>query len=137
MNAHAQRAEIPDTNDEGPKPMEATDAEVTARASAVLAEKYAAAVFDETGKVARPGFLVAPGAPGAGRARVQHRTLFPSDERSELSFADAAAEEFVLVEAYADLLGAAGWEVQCRPATRPNLLVAPPTAHRGEDIART
>ncbi|WP_331750923.1 hypothetical protein OG215_36940 (plasmid) [Streptomyces globisporus] len=117
--------------------MEATDEEVAARAGAVLAEKHAAAVFDETEKVARPGFLVAPGASGAGRARVQHRTLFPSDERSTLSFADAAAEEFLLVEAYADLLRAAGWEVQYRSATRPNLLVAPPTARRGENSART
>ncbi|MBK3587843.1 hypothetical protein JHN49_30620 [Streptomyces sp. MBT57] len=72
MDEHAQRTELRDTNDEGPQPIEATDAEVTARAAGVLAEKHAAAVFDETGKVARPGFLVAPGAPGAGRARVQH-----------------------------------------------------------------
>ncbi|MEJ8654703.1 hypothetical protein WKI65_43395 [Streptomyces sp. MS1.AVA.3] len=106
--------------------MESIDDVVVARAVAVLAEHHPAAVFDPVnGGVSRPGFLVAPGAPGQGRARVQHRTLFPS-ALSGVSFADAAAEEFVLVDAYADLLRACGWEVQYRSTTRPNLLVSPP-----------
>lgn len=105
--------------------MDAGDDVVVAKAVAVLAEHHPAAVLDDSGAVSRPGFLVGPGAPGQGRARVQHRTLFPS-ALSGLSFADAAAEEFVAVEAYADLLRACGWEVRYRPTTRPNLLLSPP-----------
>ncbi|GGX51581.1 hypothetical protein GCM10010341_86360 [Streptomyces noursei] len=109
--------------------MESID-DVVAAVTAVLAEHHPAAVLDETGAVSRPGFLVAPGAPGQRRARVQHRTLFPS-ALSGVSFADAAAEEFVFVEVYADLLRAYGCEVRYRPTTRPNLLVSPPVEPRG------
>ncbi|MFI8932367.1 hypothetical protein ACIG3E_32470 [Streptomyces sp. NPDC053474] len=114
--------------------MDPVDDVVVADAVAVLAEHHPAAVFSEAGAVVRPGFLVAPGAPGQGRARVQHRTLFPS-ALSGVSFDDAAAEEFVAVEAYADLLRAGGWEVRYRPTTRPNLLVllvSPPAEPRGD-----
>ncbi len=107
------------------EPTDPADDQVVRSAIAVLAEHHSAAAFDETGRVSRPGFLVAAGAPGQERVRVQHRTLFPS-ALSGLSFADAAAEEFVLVETYADLLRAHGWEVRYRSTTRPNLLASPP-----------
>lgn len=107
--------------------MESID-EVAAKAVAVLAERHPAAVFDRVGGgVSRPGFLVGPGVPGQGRARVQHRTLLPG-ALSGATPADASAEEFVAVEAYADLLREHGWEVRYRPTTRPNLLVSPPSA---------
>lgn len=109
---------------------ESVDDAVVAQVVAVLAEHHPAAVFDESDAVSRPGFLAAPGAPGQGQARVQHRTLFPS-ALSGVSFADAAEQELVFVEAYADLLRARGWEVRYQPTTRPNLLVSPPAEPRG------
>ncbi|WP_327359762.1 hypothetical protein [Streptomyces sp. NBC_01304] len=115
--------------------MEPTDDEVVAQVVAVLSEHHPAAQLDVNGGVSRPGYLVAAGAPGRGQARVQHRTLFPG-ATSGVSFADAAAEEFVLVEAYADLLRAEGWAVRYRPTTRPNLLVSPPPGgHDGQDLS--
>lgn len=56
---------------------------------------------------------------------MSHRTQFPG-VLTGLSFADAAAEEHVLVSAYADLLREHGWSVRELRTDRPRLLVSPP-----------
>jgi hypothetical protein len=104
---------------------EADDAATTA-ARTLLLTRYPAARFDATGKVAVAGFLCSPGAPGAARIRVSHRTLFPGSALTGLSFADAAAEEHLLVSAYADLLRENGWQVEELPGNRARLLVSAP-----------
>ncbi|MFD9453466.1 AAA family ATPase [Streptomyces sp. NPDC059985] len=101
------------------------DDALTAAARALLLAFHPAARFDATGKVAVAGFLCSPGAPGHGQVRVSHRTPFPS-VLNGLTFADAEAEEYVLVSAYADLLREHGWSVRELGSTRPGLLLSPP-----------
>ncbi|MEX2985636.1 hypothetical protein [Streptomyces sp. C36] len=98
---------------------------VTAAARALLLTRRPAAQLDATGRVATAEFLCSPGAPGSAQARVSHRTQFPG-VLTGLSFADAAAEEHVLVSAYADLLREHGWSVREPRIQRPGLLVSPP-----------
>ncbi|MFJ1757369.1 hypothetical protein [Kitasatospora sp. NPDC088134] len=101
------------------------DDAVAGAARDLLLTRYPAAQFDATGRVSVTGFVYAPGAPGDGKARIGHRTPFPSPLNG-ISFADAAAEEYVLVSAYADLLRARGWSVRELKTTRPALLASPP-----------
>lgn len=55
---------------------------------------------------------------------------FP-DAFNNYSFAHVAAEEYVFVAAYADLLRAEGWMVREVTTTRPKLLVSQPAALPG------
>ncbi|WP_331731395.1 hypothetical protein [Kitasatospora sp. NBC_01300] len=100
------------------------DEAVSNAARDLLLTRYRAAQFDATRRVSTAGFLCSPGAPGSGKVRVCHRTRFPS-VLNGLTFADAAAEEYVLVSAYADLLRANGWSVRERQG-RSALLVSTP-----------
>ena len=108
----------------GGERLDPTDA-VADAARTLLVTRHPAARIDVTGTVSGAGFLCSPGAPGSGRARVGHRTQFPG-VLTGLSFADAAAEEHVMVSAYADLLQAHGWSVRELQHTRPALLVSTP-----------
>ncbi|MFB6840254.1 hypothetical protein [Streptomyces sp. NPDC056361] len=101
------------------------DEVMTSAARALLLTRHPAATFDATGKVATAGFLCSSGLPGAAQVRVSHRTVFPS-VLNGLSFADAAAEEYVLVSAYADLLREHGWSVRELRGNRPHLLLSAP-----------
>ncbi|MEV7887478.1 hypothetical protein ACWD3I_25835 [Streptomyces sp. NPDC002817] len=101
---------------------DATEA-VTTAATTLLLAHHPAAKFDATGAVATAGFLSAPGVPGSAQARVAHRAPFPSALNGR-TFADNAAEEFVAVAAYADLLREHGWTVTEVWTTRPGLLVS-------------
>ncbi|MEU6184012.1 hypothetical protein [Streptomyces coeruleorubidus] len=102
---------------------------MAAAVTALLLTRHPAATFDTTGAVATAGFLCTPGVPGSAQARVSHRSPFPSAANG-LSFAAAAAEEYVLVAAYADLLAAHGWTVTDRTTNRPRLLVSASAAPR-------
>ncbi|WP_331718756.1 hypothetical protein [Streptomyces sp. NBC_00212] len=102
------------------------DDAVTAAVRSLLLTRHPAARLDATGKVATAGFLCSPGAPGSAQARVSHRTQFPGSALTGLSFADAAAEEHVLVSAYADLLREHGWSVRELRTDRPRLLISSP-----------
>ncbi|GAB2925533.1 hypothetical protein [Streptomyces heilongjiangensis] len=109
-------------------------AAVTAAATALLLAHHPAATFDTTGAVATPGFLCSPGWPGSAQARVSHRAPFPRAD-NDRTFAGNAAEEFVLVAAYADLLREDGWTVREVTTTRPGLLVSKPSGLSGADSA--
>ncbi|EGX59188.1 MULTISPECIES: hypothetical protein [Streptomyces] len=102
-------------------------AAVAAAATALLLAHHPAATFDATGAVATAGFLCLPGAPGTEQARVGHRAPFPRAD-NDRTFAGNAAEEFVLVAAYADLLREDGWMVREVTTTRPGLLISKPSA---------
>ncbi|MFF6903317.1 hypothetical protein [Streptomyces hydrogenans] len=101
------------------------DEAMTTAARALLLSCHPAATFDATGKVSTAGFLCSSGLPGAAQVRVSHHTAFPSTVNG-LSFADAVAEEYVLVSAYADLLREHGWSVRELPTDRPRLLLSAP-----------
>ncbi|MFJ3365834.1 hypothetical protein [Streptomyces anthocyanicus] len=101
------------------------DEAVTAAVRALLLTRHPAAQLDAAGKVATAGFLCSPGAPGSAKARVSHRTRFPG-VLTGLSSADAAAEEHLLVSAYADLLRGRGWSVRELRGDRPRLLLSSP-----------
>lgn len=101
------------------------DQEATAAAAELLLTRHPAAQFDTYSRVTTAGFLCAPGWPGRRQVRIAHRTLFP-DAVNGLTFADAAAEEHVLVAVYADLLRAHGWTVKEIMTTRPGLLASQP-----------
>lgn len=107
-------------------------AAVAAAATALLLAHHPAAKFDTTGAVAAAGFVCLPGAPGSGQARVGHRAPFPRAD-NDRTFAGDAAEEFVLVAAYADLLRENGWTVREVTTTRPGLLVFKPSVLTGVD----
>ncbi|MGW0604146.1 hypothetical protein [Streptomyces sp. NPDC002640] len=100
---------------------------VTTAVTTLLLAHHPKAKFDATGAVVTAGFLCSPGAPGSAQARVSHRTPFPSSANG-LSFEGVAAEEYVLVAAYADLLREHGWTVIDRTTNRPRLLVSKPPA---------
>ncbi|MFD5615848.1 hypothetical protein [Kitasatospora sp. NPDC127060] len=102
------------------------DEAVSSAARALLLTRHPEAKFDATRLVSVAGFLSGPGAPGSAQVRVCHRTRFPG-VLSGLTFGDAAAEEHVLVSAYADLLRAHGWSVrEIRFNKRPSLLASTP-----------
>ncbi|MFG2844223.1 hypothetical protein ACGF12_13775 [Kitasatospora sp. NPDC048296] len=102
------------------------DEEVSSAARALLLTRHSEAKFDAARLVSVAGFVCGPGAPGRAQVRVCHRTRFPG-VLSGLTFADAAAEEHVLVSAYADLLRAHGWSVrEIRFNKRLSLLTSTP-----------
>ncbi|WP_019061515.1 hypothetical protein [Streptomyces prunicolor] len=107
-------------------------AAVAAAATALLLAHHPAATFDTTGAVATAGFLCSPGWPGSEQARVSHRAQFPRAD-NDRTFSGNAAEEFVLVVTYADLLREDGWTVREVTTTRPGLLVSKPSELTGAE----
>lgn len=95
----------------------------TTAVAELLRMRHPEAQLDAAGGVTAAGFLCSPGAPGSGQVRVGHRAPFPTATTGG-TFADNAAEEFVLVSAYADLLREHGWIVRELGTDRPRLLVS-------------
>ncbi|GAB2717830.1 hypothetical protein [Kitasatospora kifunensis] len=102
----------------------------TAAVAALLRLHHPAAQLDVNGRVVTAGFLCAPGAPDSGTVRVGHRVAFPSTLNGH-TFEGNAAEEFVLVGAYADLLRTGGWTVRELRGDRPRLLARRPRPGAG------